>query len=273
MPTATPHGVGVLHDHAGRVVESIDEAPCRLGVVQVEIAERFAAVLRHRVPPAGGTAEAIASALLVGVLAVPKDFGPFEGGVHRARQRLGLGFCGVEPCDDRSVVGGRVGERVTRQPAPRRQRDLAVFGHLDKHGRIVQPGRPGLPHGHGSWLRHAPSPGRRCRSTRSQADPRTGTDWRPPARSVRCRTRPCRPDARAWSDLPAGHRELGVQGDHAVIEDRRHAGQIGDVGDRHPDLGHGSGGTAARDDVPAEFVKRLGELGDSGLVVGRRAMR
>ncbi len=58
-----------------------------------------------------------------------------------------------------------------------------------------------------------------------------------------------------------------VQGDHPVVEDRRHPGEIGDVGDRHPRLGHRARRTTARHDAPAELVEGDRHVGDPGLVV------
>ena len=56
--TATPHGLACLTiTHAGSV-EAVDQPPRRLGVVQVEVAQRLAAVLHGVVPPAAGAARA-----------------------------------------------------------------------------------------------------------------------------------------------------------------------------------------------------------------------
>ena len=48
--------VGVLDDHARRLGEAVHEPPRGLGVEQVEVAQRLAAVLLDGVPPAGAPA-------------------------------------------------------------------------------------------------------------------------------------------------------------------------------------------------------------------------
>ncbi len=129
--------VGVFDDDTCRVVESMHQPPCGLGVVEVEVAQRLAPVLGHGVPPTRRAGEAVAGALLVRILAVAQDLGPFQRSVQSTRQRFGVGLGGVEPRDDRGVVGSGVGERITRQAAAGRQRDLAVFADLGQHGRVV----------------------------------------------------------------------------------------------------------------------------------------
>src|SRR5690606_19930300 len=64
---------------------------------------------------------------------------------------------------------------------------------------------------------------------------------------------------------PAVH--LRVEGDDAVAEDRRVAGEIGHVRDRDPGVGDRAGRAAARDQTPAQPVEALGQLDDAGLVV------
>ena len=49
--------------------------------------------------------------------------------------------------------------------------------------------------------------------------------------------------------------DLRVQGDDAVIEDRRHARELGEIGDRRAGLGDRLGGAAAADDAPAQLVQ------------------
>ena len=78
--------IGVLDHDAGRVVEPMDEPPRGLGVEHVEVAEFLAAVLRHRVPPAGGPGLAVSGTLLMRVLAVSQRLRQFEGEVDRRRQ-------------------------------------------------------------------------------------------------------------------------------------------------------------------------------------------
>src|SRR3546814_643705 len=77
--------VGVLDDRdrgtAGGRGEVVGEAPRGIGVEEVEVAERHAAVLLHTVPPRGRADGAVAGAGLVGVLAVAEVLhGPGGGG-------------------------------------------------------------------------------------------------------------------------------------------------------------------------------------------------
>ena len=57
-----------------------------------------------------------------------------------------------------------------------------------------------------------------------------------------------------------------MQRDDAVSEHDRVTGDVGDVDDRDGLGGDGLGGAAARDDLPAELVEPLGQLGDAVLV-------
>ena len=88
--TAAPQGLACLITTAAwAVAEVVHQPPRRVGVVEVEVAKRLAAVLLGVVPPACRRA-AVAGADLVGVLAVAQLLGPLEGGeVERwpARQR------------------------------------------------------------------------------------------------------------------------------------------------------------------------------------------
>ena len=61
--------------------------------------------------------------------------------------------------------------------------------------------------------------------------------------------------------------DLRVQRDHPVVEDRGHAGEVGDVGDRDAGLGDRRRGAAARHERHVELVERARELDDPGLVV------
>ena len=114
----------MLDDDCGRPVEAAHEPPCRLGVVHVEIAHRLATVLHGLVPPARRSGKAIASALLMGVLAVAQHFRAFELERHGRRQRRreveirGSGgySVGVEPLDDGPVVLCRASERIAGKP-------------------------------------------------------------------------------------------------------------------------------------------------------------
>ena len=61
--------------------------------------------------------------------------------------------------------------------------------------------------------------------------------------------------------------DLRVQRDHAVVEDRRDAGELGDVGDRDAGVGDRRRGPAARHERHVELVEGARELHDPGLVV------
>ena len=88
--------------------EVVGQAPGGVGVEQVEVAERHAAVLLDAVPPRRGADLAVAGAGLVRVLAVAELLHPLEREVDRGRQRVAGRL--VEPADDGRVVGGGVGE-------------------------------------------------------------------------------------------------------------------------------------------------------------------
>ena len=104
----------MLHDRNRRLLaEIVGETPCRIGVEEVEIAERYAAVLLDRIPDARLIGSSVTGALLVRVLAVTQDVGAFEGEMDRRGQRLRLVGGLVEPGDDRGVVGGGMREGVT----------------------------------------------------------------------------------------------------------------------------------------------------------------
>ncbi len=157
--------VGVLDDHRGRLVaEVVDAAPRRVGVVDVEVAERQPRVLLDGVPPARGADPAVPGAPLVRVLAVAGDLGTFEGQVERRGELVGGARAfAVEPLDDGRVVGRGRGERLAR-PAP----GGAAGATRRRSGRPrgpsgSRPGRRARPRGRGSWPRRGSSPGRRCR--------------------------------------------------------------------------------------------------------------
>ena len=61
--------------------------------------------------------------------------------------------------------------------------------------------------------------------------------------------------------------DLRMQGDHTMAENRGEPGQLRDVGDGDTGVADGSGGTAARHQVPPQLVQGSGELDDAGLVV------
>ena len=100
--------VGVLDDDARRFVEAVHEAPRRLGVEQVEVAELLAAVLGDGVPPAAATDGAVARRLLVRVLAVAQVLDPLEAQRQCGRQLTG------------DLVGARHPHRRPRRRASRR---------------------------------------------------------------------------------------------------------------------------------------------------------
>ena len=60
---------------------------------------------------------------------------------------------------------------------------------------------------------------------------------------------------------------LGMQGDDTVVENCRHAGELGEVGDGRTGSRNCLGRAAAADHLPAESMQVGGELDDAGLVV------
>ena len=116
-------------------------------------------------------------------------------------ERLGL----AEPLRDGRVVPGRVRERLGRKLAAGLGGQVAAAACAARPaGTRSAPGRSPPPPSRSSWPRHAPSPGRPRRCSRSPrarslrgAGPRagTGTGCRRPGRSARCpraRAMPCR---------------------------------------------------------------------------------
>ena len=96
-----PHGVGVLDDGHGALVavrpgQLVDQPPGRVGVEDVEVRELLAPVLDHVVPPRVLARDAVAGAVLVGVLAVAQRAGPLEGQVDGGRQD-GVGVARLRP--------------------------------------------------------------------------------------------------------------------------------------------------------------------------------
>ncbi len=60
--------------------------------------------------------------------------------------------------------------------------------------------------------------------------------------------------------------DLRMERDHSMAEDRRHARQLDHVGDLDPGVGDRRRGTAARNQLPAEFAQAERELDDAGFV-------
>ncbi len=92
----------------------MDQAPCGLGVVEVEVGELLAPVLGGVVPPTALPGDAVAGADLVGVLAVAQVLHPLGGDVQGRGQDLAVLL--VEPGHDGGVVGRGVGEGGPGQP-------------------------------------------------------------------------------------------------------------------------------------------------------------
>ena len=63
--------------------------------------------------------------------------------------------------------------------------------------------------------------------------------------------------------------DLRVQRDDPMVEDRWHAGDVVDRGDRDAGVGDGLGRAARRDELDAASLELAGELDDAGLVVHR----
>ncbi len=262
-----PARVGVLDDHACRVVETMDQAPGRFRVVEIEVAEVLAAVLRHRVPPPGATDRAIAGALLVGVLAVPQRLRPLESEVQGAGQHVGRRIAGVEPGDDRGVVGSGAGERIASEPPPRRVRQPAVLTDLGDDGLVVA--RIDDDADVGVVLRRRPH--ERRPTDVDQLDAGVGRervqvdhDQRDRLDAVLGEISAVRLVVEVGEDAAV---HLGVERHDPMAEDRREAGEVGDVGHGHTGRGDRRRGSAARDERPAQTVQCGRQLDDTRLVV------
>ncbi len=119
----------------------VDQLPCGLGVVEVEVAQGQAAELLDGVPPTRGPDAPVTGAPLVRILSIAKLLlGAFEGEVDGGRQSvaLGVGRCGlVEPRHDGGVVGGGVGERGPSEAAPSRLADRSLTAQLVEDGTVL----------------------------------------------------------------------------------------------------------------------------------------
>ena len=136
----------MLDDHAGGLVEVVDQAPRRVEVEHVVEGERAAVQLRDpREDVAAHPGLGVERRALVRVLAV----GEVEHLLVGDREVLGEVLVGGrEPAADRGVVAGGLGEGLVGEPVPGRGRDLAagllqlgadrVVGlGLDDHGDAV----------------------------------------------------------------------------------------------------------------------------------------
>jgi hypothetical protein len=181
----------------------------------------------------------------------------------------GSGFvaAGVEPVRDLGVVGRDRHERVARQPATGGGRHRPLGGDLGEHRFVVD-------------RVHDDSDVRvvlRCCAHHRRAADVDQLDARAARERIQVHHHEVdRLDAvlgQVGDVLGLGRVgeqsavHLRVQRHHAVIEDRRHTREVGDVDRRHPGGDHGLGGTATAHDRPAELVETGGELHDPGLVV------
>ena len=285
----------------------MDQQPGGVGVVEVEVAERQAAVLGHRGPPGLGVARRHPRAAggpvqrgpLVGVLAVAegqrlaavgqvdrrRQLGTtvVRGLVARRRRGRGLGGGGgpdrlVEPGRHRGVVRGGQGERRARQPAARGGADPPVGPQLVEHHGVV--GGVGE-HGHrGVVLGRGADHGRAADVDHVlRARPAVGEVGDVDAERVDVHDHEVeRLDAlRGHVGLVGGVGRvgedaavhLGVQRDHPVPEDRVEPGELGQVGHRQAGVAQGGRGAARRHQVDPEAGQLAGELDDAGLVVDR----
>ena len=254
--------------------EIVGEAPRGVGIEEVEVAERHAAVLVHAIPPPRGADLPVAGARLVRVLAVAEVLHPLEGKVDGGRQRIARHV--VEPAHDGGVVGGRVGEGRTGELA------LGLVGEHPAGLQLVD---------HRLVLRGMGEDPHLAEALRGSTDHRRTTDvdellgaagavleaLEAGAEGVQVgHDQVDRLDAVLSHVLlvvgvapvgedPAVH--LRVEGDDAVAEDRRRAGEVGDVGDGQVGLSQRLGRAPAGDQIPAEALELARQLHDAGLVV------
>ena len=192
--TATPHGLACLMmAHAsGPVAEVVHEAPRGVGVVEVEVREREAAVLLDAVPPARGARDAVARRRAGA--GSRRSAAPRRCARARGRCAAGSSSSRCEPRDDRGVVRGGAA-RTRRRASARRVSSPTVSSlasQLLEHGAYCD----------GSvTIADARVVLRRRPHHRRAADvdgldagvlARTGRGSRPPGRTAGCRRSPCR---------------------------------------------------------------------------------
>ena len=232
--------VGVLDDHARRLGEAVDEPPRRLGVVQVEVAQRLAAVLLRRVPPPRPPTLAVAGGELVRVLAVAQVLDALEP----QRQRVGgsgpspVGLS--SPSSQATISASYAAVRANASRARRRRVSRGqptVGAQLVEHRLVV--GRVDDDADVGVVLRRRPHHRRPADvdqldagivGERVQVDDDEGDRLD----AVLLEVAPVVGVVEVGEDAAV---HLRVQGDDAVAEDRRQAGELGDVGDRQPGVG------------------------------------
>ena len=200
----------------------------------------------------------VAGALLVRVLAVAQRSGPARGpGGGWAAARAGRAGSVASSHVTMAASYAAVWAKALRASRRRVAAPSAPAGlQLAEHDARSRPGRPRRRRGRGSWPRRAPWPGRRCRSSRCRAARRTGTGWRPPARSARCRRPPGRPG------VPASSRSARIPpctfGCSVTTRCPRMAGTPVSSATSvtgMPGGGHGLGRAPARHQPPAELVQ------------------
>ena len=237
----------MLDDHARRLGERVDQIPCGIGVVDIEIAQILATPLTGFVPPATSTSKPIASTLLVRVLPVTEilHFVGHEG--QGRRQRL---VVGREPLGDPPVVVGGHRKRDSCQVASGRVTqgtglfdlvgDSSVVVGSDHHTdvRVIL----GCTAHHG-WTTDVDQFDRGRLGERIQVH----DDERDRIDSQTSQVVAVRRLGQVGEDRRVDPR---MQRDHTMTKDRATAGDVGDVGDLHTGFGQSRGRASARDDRP-----------------------
>ena len=263
--------IGVFDDgHCGRVAQLVDDPPGRVGVVDVEEAELLSAVLRGGVPPAVLPFETVTGPLLMGILAIAERLRVLERKVQRRRKRRARCACGdgIEPRDDRRVVGSGVRERITGELPPGRLGECTVRGaQLRQHrfvcGRINQNPYVRIVLCGGAHHRRA--------TDVDQLDRRVGTERIEVAHDEIDRGDVVRRDGvEVFDNRPVGQDagvQTRVQGLDPAVE---HLGESCDVLHRevrYAGRGKRLGRPAARDQLEAELDEARRKCLDSRLVV------
>ena len=266
-----PTRVGVLDDHGTRLLaETVHEAPGGLGVEEVQVRHGLSAVDHGGVPPPRRSRSPVPGTHLVGVLAIPEVLHPFQGQVHGWLEGI-IGVLrsriGIEPGDDRGVVGRGVGERRPGQSAaggisqpavgPEFLYDRPVVGRIHQHADV------------GVVLGRRPDHGRT--SDVDQLDTRIGREWvEVPHHQVDGRDATLAEvvhvgRVRPVSQDPAvDHR---VEGLHPTAQHLRGLRHLGHLGHRYAVGRQQRRRPAARDQLPPQLHQRGGEVHDPRLVV------
>ncbi len=126
------------------IVELVHEPPGRVGVKEIEIGKRRAAMLDNTVPPWRRTEFAVPRADLMWVLSVACDAGSLQSEMDgfrnrgvAARERLANLTSLVEPTNDLCIVGGGVGKGGSSQGVTCRVGQRSLFSEFTEHRLIL----------------------------------------------------------------------------------------------------------------------------------------